>query len=619
LLQVARPQHRRVVGDRVATPRLCRRSKRSAPSAEPTSSPLIDAAFKPLSCSWSAWADLTPLYHRRRATIHIRYGTRSRARPPTIPLEIPSRIPPHNLDAERAILGAILIEDAIATVAPALRLEDLYTDRHRSIYAAMLALHDRDEPIDLITLSEELRRSDRMEAIGGPAALALLVEQASIAAHLPSYLRIVRDMAVLRELIQTSTHIITTAYDAKDDPSAVITEASERLVTLERRLAVVRDPLPVHTWAELVARKPEKLVYAWPGWVVEKKIVLVAGAGDSMKSFLCTFLAAMVAAGRPALEPDNNDNPCAQGPALIVSAENGYDEDTRRVQLLHRGHALPDQLPVSVLTADSLSLRDAATWASFADLVATMKPRLIVIDSGISVADLDNENDNAAVASFMKKCIQPLARVHGATVLLIVHSPKPPTQRGSLPFTDEHVARGASAWRNAADGVLYLKRDKSLGKDAVVLRPAKVRAGFRHPPIWFRIETTEVDDDGQALAVQVRYGGEFTEETGQAADAAAALGKAVPVAIQVLKTTPGSRISKLTEAMVAAGITEATARRAIAVLRGQKAWPSGPWQGKKQAVVDETPGGRKSVFLTFNPSMEAAVNPAAADDDDAPF
>jgi hypothetical protein len=508
---------------------------------------------------------------------------------------------------------------ALSLITKWLQITDFYTEAHRTLYSAMLTMAAAGQPIDQITLGEELRRHDQLTFVGGPAKLAVLVEAGATASYLSGYCTIIRDLAVLRELIQRSSQLLTRAYEAQGDAGELLSAATDQLGELERRLVAARDPLPMHTWAELITRKAEKLVYDWPGWVVEKKIILIAGAGDSMKSFLCTYLSTMIAAGRPALEPDNNDNPCRQGPVLIVSAENGLDEDTRRCQLLRRGHALPDDLPITILEADQLSLRDAATWTSFTVKVLELKPKLIVVDSGISVADLDNENDNAAVAAFMKKCIQPLARIYGATVLLIVHSPKPPTQRGSLPFTDEHVARGASAWRNAADGVLYLKRDKSLGKDAVIIRPAKVRAGFRHPPIWFRIETTEVDEDGQATAVQFRYGGEFTEETGQAAEAAAALAKAIPIAIQVLKQTPGSRIAKLLEAMTAAGITEATARRALAVLRGQKPWPSGPYKDKKQAVVDEAPGPRKMVFLTFNASMESAVTLPPAEDDEVPF
>jgi replicative DNA helicase len=155
------------------------------------------------------------------------------------PLEIPSRIPPHNLDAERAVLGAMLLEgrEALPKVIEVMRPSDFYTDAHRAIYDTMLRLFDRGEPVDLITLSEELRRTDQLEFVGGPAALALLVEQASIAAHLMSYATIVRDMAVLRELIQTSTQIITQAFDAKEEVQTVVDDAERRIFSLaERRL-----------------------------------------------------------------------------------------------------------------------------------------------------------------------------------------------------------------------------------------------------------------------------------------------------------------------------------------------------------------------------------------------
>lgn len=535
-------------------------------------------------------------------------------------VEEASRIPPHDLDAEHAVLGAAMSEpDVPAMVAGRLLPTDFYTESHRVIYRRILELHEAERSVDRITVAAELRAHDELDAVGGVPKLFQLIEAAHIPAFVPGCITVIIEASFRRTLIKIGRETEQASYDATT-PGQVLGRLREQLDSIERRLGSTAEPLPLYTWSELVARQREKVNYLWPGWAPEKKVLLVAGAGDSLKSFLCTFLVAMVAAGRPALEPDDNNNPCAQGPAIIVSAENGIDEDTRRVQLIHRGHELPDDLPVTILSADNLSLRDVGTWASFTAKVETIRPRLIVIDSGISVADLENENDNAAVAAFMKKCVSPLARTYGAAVLLIVHSPKPPTQRGSLPFTDEHVARGASAWRNAADGVLYLKRDKSLGKDAVILRPAKVRTGFRHKPIWFRIDTTDSDEDGQPTAVQVRYGGEFAEETGKAEEAAAALATALPAAIAILKQTPGSRTSKLVDALEAAGISEGTARRAVDVLRGKKPWPNGPYTGKKQAVVDEAPGPRKAVFLTFNPSMESAVTVAPpTDEDEVPF
>ena len=149
------------------------------------------------------------------------------------------RIPPHNLDAERAVLGAILLEgrETLPRVIELLKPSDFYTEAHRVTYQGMLTLFNRSEPVDELTLTEELRRGEQLGIVGGPAALALLVEQGSISAYLASYASIVRDMAVLRELIQTSSQIIAQAFDAKEDVQTLVDDAERRIFSLaERRL-----------------------------------------------------------------------------------------------------------------------------------------------------------------------------------------------------------------------------------------------------------------------------------------------------------------------------------------------------------------------------------------------
>ena len=154
-------------------------------------------------------------------------------------LEVPTRIPPHNLDAERAVLGAILLEgrETLPRVIELLKPSDFYTEAHRVTYQGMLTLFNRSEPVDVLTLTEELRRGDQLQLVGGPAALALLVEQGSISAYLNSYASIVQDMAVLRELIQTSSQIIAQAFEAKEDVQTLVDDAERRIFSLaERRL-----------------------------------------------------------------------------------------------------------------------------------------------------------------------------------------------------------------------------------------------------------------------------------------------------------------------------------------------------------------------------------------------
>jgi replicative DNA helicase len=161
-------------------------------------------------------------------------------------MELPSRIPPHNLDAERAVLGAVLLEgrEALPRLIETLRPVDFYTEAHRAVYESMLRLFERGEPVDLITLQEDLRRTDQLEFVGGPAALALLVEQGSVAAYLQAYASIIRDMASLRGLIQASTQIIASAFEAKDDVQAIIDDAERKIFALaERRLEGAAQPV----------------------------------------------------------------------------------------------------------------------------------------------------------------------------------------------------------------------------------------------------------------------------------------------------------------------------------------------------------------------------------------
>ncbi len=149
-----------------------------------------------------------------------------------------SRIPPHSLEAERAVLGAILLErESLPRAVELLRSTDFYKEGHRKIFTAMVGLFERSEPVDLLTISEELRRHGTMEEVGGAATLAGLVEEAATAAHLLSYGTIVREKALLRELIRVATEIIAQSYEAREEVDRLLDEA-ERLIfqISERRL-----------------------------------------------------------------------------------------------------------------------------------------------------------------------------------------------------------------------------------------------------------------------------------------------------------------------------------------------------------------------------------------------
>jgi replicative DNA helicase len=137
---------------------------------------------------------------------------------------------PSNLEAERSILGAILLDDkAVYAVLETLRSDDFYLEGHRKIFQKMYALTASSRAIDLITLKEELQRNGELETAGGPAYLASLTDGLPRAINIEHYAKIVREKAALRRLIQISSEIIERSYQS-DQPAEEILEDVEKSI-----------------------------------------------------------------------------------------------------------------------------------------------------------------------------------------------------------------------------------------------------------------------------------------------------------------------------------------------------------------------------------------------------
>jgi len=160
--------------------------------------------------------------------------------------ELPGKIPPHNLEAERAVLGNVLLEPA-ALLPRAIELltpEEFFKDGHRKIFAAMVRLFERGEPADVLTVAEELRRAGQLEEVGGQAALATLLEEATVAAQFTTYATIVREKALLRELIRVAREVVEQGFEETEDVQALLDRAEQMLFRLsERRLARAAFPV----------------------------------------------------------------------------------------------------------------------------------------------------------------------------------------------------------------------------------------------------------------------------------------------------------------------------------------------------------------------------------------
>ena len=124
------------------------------------------------------------------------------------------RLPPQSLEAEQSVLGAILIDrDAVVEVAEFLRPADFYRQANGKIFEAVLELFERREPIDIVTVSEALERSNELEGVGGRAYLSSLSNSTPTAVHAVQYARIVERKAVLRNLIGAAGRIAGIGYE----------------------------------------------------------------------------------------------------------------------------------------------------------------------------------------------------------------------------------------------------------------------------------------------------------------------------------------------------------------------------------------------------------------------
>lgn len=145
------------------------------------------------------------------------------------------RVPPHDLDAEAAVLGAILLhQDALDDVAGHLAATDFYRAAHRQIFEAMTTLASQKKPVDFLTLKDALTSAGKLEEVGGQAYLASLTDGRGRSSHVTAYADLVHEKARLRAMIYSATKLIQQAYEAGDDAASILDSAEQTLFELSR-------------------------------------------------------------------------------------------------------------------------------------------------------------------------------------------------------------------------------------------------------------------------------------------------------------------------------------------------------------------------------------------------
>ena len=381
-----------------------------------------------------------------------------------LPADIPSA-----LDAEAAVLGCLLLEgrsamDLVANTA--LKPTDFYTGAHRAIFAAMRRLYQADRPVDVLTTGEVLRASGDIDMAGGPAALARLIEQGSIAAYLTSYVDIVINTAKRRELIQLGAALIQEAHDGEQAADQIIGGTAARLEALSRRSMAEPYDAAVN-W--------ERVVAGWHRGTVrlglEPLDELTGGLG---RGDLVVF-AGRTSHGKTSITVDRTGNLADRGvPVDVLTLEETQDSMTRRYVANRSGVSMyklrlgalssgefqaaeiavrwMQNLPLTVRGLESLRTPDEQAVLGAASL---SKAELVVIDhtQKVSLRPMKGENYTYALRRFVDR-LHALAIRDRKVVWLNAQLSRETEHRKGPPMLSDIL--DSSALENAARQVYLL-------------------------------------------------------------------------------------------------------------------------------------------------------------------
>jgi hypothetical protein len=362
--------------------------------------------------------------------------------------EVLDALPAHDADAERGLLGSVLIKPAIldrldATVEAA----DFYLDEHQRIFHCMLALRRDGVAIDTLTLANALRQGGELESVGGNTYLAEVLGSCPTSANAMYYAKIVRNDSDKRRLRRTAERTLVDLAIGKSTDD-LLTSVRSDLDRIERGPgAPVYPPVLVR----LSDVQPEPVQWLWPGRIAMGKLTLLAGDPGLGKSFLSLDMAARVSLG--SAWPDNSCACAPQGGVVLLTAEDGL-ADTVRPRLDAMGADVSrivaleavmgnDRMPVN-LQRDLGALEDAIRQV--ADC------RLLVIDPVSEYLGKVDSHNNADVRMLLHPLAE-LAERHKVAVLCVTHLNKGSgtsalyRATGSMAF----VAAARAAWLVAKD------------------------------------------------------------------------------------------------------------------------------------------------------------------------
>ena len=407
------------------------------------------------------------------------------------------KLQPQNIEAEEAVLGSLLIDpDAIIRVATFLQPDDFYVQRNGWIYDAIRDLHERREPADLVTLTDELDRREHLAEIGGPAHLTSLINATPTSIHVEYYARIVERTAILRRLIDAAGQIAKLAYQDVDDVDEVVDQAESIIFGVSEK-RVSRELVPIRQVLDefydrieyLSAHQGEMIgiptgladLDKLLGGFQRSDLVIIAGRPGMGKTSLALSIALQAArkwdkrVGIFSLEMSNE-----QVVQRLVSAETGIDSQRLRLGVIHE-----DEWPVFIQATSLLS--DTQIFIDDTPAISAMemrtKARRIHAEYGLDLLIVDylqlmrgdfRSENRVQEISFISRSLKGLAReLNIPMVALSQLSRAVESRHDKRPMLSD--LRESGSIEQDADVVMFVYRDELYDPDTEFPNIAEIR------------------------------------------------------------------------------------------------------------------------------------------------
>ncbi len=299
-------------------------------------------------------------------------------------MEDMTRIPPHSVESEQSILGSILLDkDAMITVTETIRPDDFYKEAHKIIYECMIKLSNKNEPIDLITLTEELRRQGHLDDIGGITYITSLSTIVPTTSNVKYYADIVKEKSVLRKLIKASNDIINLGYDGSTKIEDVLDKAEKKIFDISQEKAsddfksINSVLMDAYDMIEHLYTNKTEMTGVTTGFTdLNKKI-------NGMQRTDLLLIAARPAMGKTAFSLNLVQNAALKGDASVAV----FSLEMSKEQLVQRMLSSQSNVELSKLKTGKLGEND---WPRIIDAMAVLSNAKIHIDDtpGIKISEL---------------------------------------------------------------------------------------------------------------------------------------------------------------------------------------------------------------------------------------